>query len=64
MLGSFVVVGSKRISENSVARRFSTGTLSTMKSHSNAPAKSNGLSRTGMFLMCFTWAGASKIYRV
>ncbi|ONM62521.1 Serine/threonine-protein kinase MHK, partial [Zea mays] len=40
-------VGSKRISENSVARRFSTGTLSTMKSHSNAPAKSNGLSRTG-----------------
>ncbi|ONM62520.1 Serine/threonine-protein kinase MHK [Zea mays] len=41
-------VGSKRISENSVARRFSTGTLSTMKSHSNAPAKSNGLSRTGV----------------
>ncbi|PWZ21443.1 hypothetical protein Zm00014a_022806 [Zea mays] len=41
-------VGSKGNSENSVARRFSTGTLSTMKSHSNASAKLNGLSKTGV----------------
>lgn len=64
MFGSFVVVGAKGISENSVARRFSTGTLSTLKSHSNASAKLNSLSKTGMFLICFNWAGASKIYRI
>lgn len=64
MLGSFVIVGAKGISENSVARRFSTGTLSTMKSHSSASAKLNGLSKTGMFLIYFNWAGASKIYRI
>jgi hypothetical protein len=64
VLGSFVLVGSKGNSENSVARRFSTGTLSTMKSHSNASAKLNGLSKTGACLICFNWAGASKIYRV
>lgn len=41
-------VGAKGISENSVARRFSTGTLSTMKSNSNASSKLNGLSKTGV----------------
>uniref|UniRef100_A0A0A9DC54 Protein kinase domain-containing protein n=1 Tax=Arundo donax TaxID=35708 RepID=A0A0A9DC54_ARUDO len=40
-------VGSKGTSENNVARRYSTGTLSTMKSHSNTSVKSNGLSKTG-----------------
>ncbi|GJN21954.1 hypothetical protein PR202_gb09478 [Eleusine coracana subsp. coracana] len=39
-------VGAKGISEHSVARRFSTGTLSAMKS--NASVKSNALSKTGV----------------
>ena len=47
MLASFVLVGTKGVSENNVARRFSTGTLSTMKSHSSAPTKLNSLSKTG-----------------
>jgi protein kinase len=48
VLGSFVLVGTKGVSENNVARRFSTGTLSTMKSHSSAPTKLNSLSKTGV----------------
>ncbi|KAK3158831.1 hypothetical protein QOZ80_2AG0142210 [Eleusine coracana subsp. coracana] len=39
-------VGAKGISEHNVARRFSTGTLSTMKS--NASVKSNTVSKTGV----------------
>jgi len=41
-------VGTKGVSENNVARRFSTGTLSTMKSHSSAPTKLSTLSKTGV----------------
>ncbi|CAN6253640.1 unnamed protein product [Urochloa humidicola] len=41
-------VGAKGASENNVARRYSTGTLSTMKSHSTASTKLNTLSKTGV----------------
>ncbi|KAK8462911.1 hypothetical protein SEVIR_1G292000v4 [Setaria viridis] len=41
-------VGAKGVSENNVARRYSTGTLSTMKSHSTTSTKLNSLSKTGV----------------
>uniref|UniRef100_A0A0E0K409 Protein kinase domain-containing protein n=1 Tax=Oryza punctata TaxID=4537 RepID=A0A0E0K409_ORYPU len=40
-------VGVKGVSEHGMARRYSTGTLSTTKPPSNASLKSSGLSRTG-----------------
>lgn len=41
-------VGVKGVSEHGMPRRYSTGTLSTTKPHSNASLKSSGLSKTGV----------------
>ncbi|KAG8071996.1 hypothetical protein GUJ93_ZPchr0006g40996 [Zizania palustris] len=41
-------VGVKGVLEHNIARRYSTGTLSTTKPPSNASVKSNGLSKTGV----------------
>ncbi|KAL5208803.1 hypothetical protein ABZP36_033238 [Zizania latifolia] len=41
-------VGVKRVSEHNIARRYSTGTLSSNKPPSNTSIKSNGLSKTGV----------------
>lgn len=53
VLDPFVSVGVKGVSEHYIARRYSTGTLSTTKPPSNASVKSNGLSKTGNIFFCF-----------